>query len=268
METEYLDGNQAEKTNIGQEKKHAAFYAEKDCVYELVATASYLNQHGQFKPYAYQILFEQMAERHLFNLNLNVDETMKYGLAWALISMSVEVVTPIEQSMVLYANTWFSQRKGPYFRRELLFKDASGTVMFRGSTHSVLLDMEKRSVFRKKEVPFQMHEPTSMFLLDASPGFKMESDLSPVMDRTVQSSQIDCLGHVNNCRYGEFAYDLFQSEEQDQLRNLKRMDIHFLSELRAEDHFTMRKGREGNSIFFQGYNNTKDDVSFNIAMHF
>ncbi len=242
--------------------------AEKDCIYELAATASYLNQFNQFKPYAYQVLFEQMAERHLVNLNLNVDNTMQYGLAWALISMSVEVVTPIEKGMALYGNTWYSQHRGPYFRRELLFKDEDGQVMFRGSTYSVLLDMEKRSVFRKKEVPFPMHEPTDIFLLDASPGFKMDAELTSVTDRIVHPSQIDCLGHVNNCRYGEFAYDIFTDEEQEQLKNLKRMDIHFLSELRPGDHFTMWRAYEENRIFFQGRNNTKDDVSFNIVMQF
>lgn len=65
--------------------------AENEQVYELQSTASYLNQYNQLKPYAYQVLFEQMAERHLFNQNLNVDTTMKYGLAWTLISMSVEI---------------------------------------------------------------------------------------------------------------------------------------------------------------------------------
>lgn len=242
--------------------------SEKDCVYELLATASYLNQHSQLKPYAYQVLFEQMAEQHLFQLNLNVDETMQHGLAWALISMSVEVVTPIEKSMALYGNTWFSEHRGPYFRRELLIKDADGQVMFKGSTHSVLLDIEKRSVFRKKVIPFPMHEPTPIFLLEASPGFKMDVALASVLERTVQPSQIDCLGHVNNCRYGELAYDVFSEEEQENLKDLKRMDIYFLSELRAGDHFTMRKANEGNQIFFQGYNNTKDDVSFNIVMQF
>lgn len=242
--------------------------AEKDCTYELLATASYLNQYSQLKPYAFQVLFEQMAERHLYTLNLNVDETMKFGLAWALISMSVEVEQPIEKSMTLYAHTWFSQRKGPYFRRELLFQDKDGRVMFKGSTHSVLLDIEKRSVFRKREVPFPLHEPTEIFLLDSSPSFKIDTELAPVVERVAQASHIDCLGHVNNSRYGEYAYDAFTEAEQENLKNLKRMDINFLSELRPGDHFTMKKAYVGDQLYFQGYNKTKDDVSFNIAMQF
>lgn len=241
---------------------------EEDCIYELLVTASYLNQYNQLKPFAYQLLFEQMAERHLTQLDVNVGGTMKYGLAWVLISMSLEVVNPIEQSMTLFGSTWYSTHKGPYFRREMLFKDKEGRVMFKGSTHSVLLDLEKRTVFRKKETPFAITVPTEVVLLDASPSFKMEADLKPVAERPVLASQIDCLGHVNNCRYGEFAYDTFTVEEQEHMRNLKRMDINFLSELRPGDRFTMKKGCEENRIFIQGYNDTKGDVSFNIAMDF
>ncbi|HWQ80376.1 MAG TPA: acyl-ACP thioesterase domain-containing protein [Anaerovoracaceae bacterium] len=241
---------------------------ENEFVYDLLTTASYLNQYNQLKPYAYQVLFEQMAERHLAGLNLNVEGTREYGLAWALISMSVEVVRPIENSMALRGTTWHSEHRRPYFRRELMFKDSEGQVMFKGATHSVLLDLEKRTVFRKKEVPFPIHEPTGVFLMEASPGFKIQAELEPVAERVVLASHIDCLGHVNNCRYGEYAYDVFTDEEQGKLSSLKRMDIYFLSELRAGDRFTIRKASEGDNIFIQGYNNTKDDVSFNIAMSF
>lgn len=241
---------------------------EKDCVYEILTTASYLNQHRQLKPYAYQVLFEQMAERHLSDIGLNVDTTMQHGLAWALISMSLEVTNPIEDNMKLYGSTWFSQHRGPYFRRELLFRDEEGRLMFQGSTHSVLLDIERRTVFRKKEPPFPMHEPTAIFLVDASPGFKMNAELLPVEERAVRPSHIDCLGHVNNCRYGEFIYDSFTEVEQEKLKYLKRMDIHFLSELRYGDRFTINKAADGNQIYFQGFNKTKDDVSFNIALQF
>ncbi|WP_169515414.1 acyl-ACP thioesterase domain-containing protein [Anaerovorax odorimutans] len=241
---------------------------EKERVYQLETTVSFFNQYSQLKPYAYQILFEQMAEKHLSDLNVNVDSTIKYGLAWALISMSVEILKPIEPGMTLYGNTWYSQHKGPYFRRELLFKNNSGDIMFQGSTYSVLLDVEKRSIFRKKEVPFPMVEPTEGILLDASPNFKTNMTFKPIIERVVFPSYIDCVGHVNNCRYGEFAYDIFTPEEQENLKQLKRMDIYFLSELRNSDYFNMERAYDGEQILIRGYNKTKDDVSFNIVMSF
>lgn len=241
---------------------------ENEYVYELLVTTSQLNQHHQLKPFAYQMFFEQMAEQHLSLMDVTIDGTMKYGMSWALISMSVDVVKPITSIMELYGNTWHSERRGPYFRRELIFKDKDGQEMFRGSTHSVLIDIEKRTVYRKKDLPFRITPPTGVVLMDAQPGFKMKADLKPVTERVAMASHIDPVGHVNNCRYGEFAYDLFDEEEQGMLNNLKKMDIHFISELRYGDRFTMKKAREGDQIFIQGYNNTKDNVSFNIIMTF
>lgn len=242
--------------------------SEKECVYQLEATVSFFNQYSCLKPYAYQVLFEQMAEKHLSDLNVNVDTTMKYGLAWALVSMSVEIKKSIEPGAVVFGSTWYSQHRGPYFRRELLFKDQSGDVLFHGSTHSVLLDIEKRSIFRKKEVPFPMHDPTEIFLLDASPNFKTDLVFDPVAERIAYPSYIDCVGHVNNCRYGEFAYDTFTAEEQEKLKEMKRMDLYFLSELRCDDRFTMEKTYDENCMFLRGANKTKDDISFNIVISY
>lgn len=242
--------------------------SEKERVYQLETTVSFFNQYSQLKPYAYQVLFEQMAEKHLSDLEINVDTIMKYGLSWVLVSMSVEILKPIEPGAVLFGSTWYSQHRGPYFRRELIFKDASGDVVFQGSSYSVLFDIEKRSIFRKKEVPFPMFEPTEILLLDASPSFKTEMAFDRIVERVAYPSYIDCVGHVNNCRYGEFAYDTFTSKELENLKNLKRMDFYFLSELRCDDHFYMEKAYDENKILIRGYNRTKDDVSFNIIMSF
>jgi hypothetical protein len=51
-----------------------------------------------------------------------------------------------------------------------------------------------------------LHEPTENFTIESGPTF-------------------DRLGHVNNCRYGEFAYDAFTDEER---QNLTRLGIKML----------------------------------------
>lgn len=244
------------------------FTIEKECIYEMDISPSFLNQYHSMKPYAYQILFGEMAQRHLTDVGNDVDETMKHGLAWALISMSLEIERPIDSCMKLLGNTWYSQHRGPYFRRELRFENEDGQLVFQGSTFSVLLDINNRSVYRKKELPFEIHDPTEEFLVEASPYFRTSTILTPVEKRIVPHSHIDCLGHVNNTRYGEYAYDVFTPDEQKDLINLKRMDVYFHSEMRDMDEFTMEKAYQGSQILFRGYNNTKDDAAFNIVMDF
>ena len=242
--------------------------AEKDYIYEIDIEVSELNEDNFLKPYAYQNIFAKVAEQHLTKINLNVDETMKYHLAWVLMSISLEIVKPVEGCQKLYAKTWYSQRKGPFFRRELSFNNSKGELVFHGSTYSVLLDLESRTIYRRKEIPFIMHKPIEDFTIDAAPSFKSSLEYCKIDERRVYNSFIDCLGHVNNTRYGEFAYDALTENERQNLRNMKRFDIYFLSELRNNDTFSVLKAYEGNKILVQGINNEKMNISFNVVFEF
>lgn len=248
---------------------------ERDCVYEFEVEVQHLNEKQSMKPSSYLTLFARLAEQHLSDFSFDYNQTMQYGYAWALISSSIEIVKPVDSCLRLYASTWHSARKGPYFRRELLFRDASGETVFHGSTHSILLDIESRTVYRKKELPFSLIAPVSEFCVTAGPHFREDILFQDVEHRKVRGSYLDGLGHVNNCRYGDFAYDALTDMERARIGELKRMDMYFLSELRDKDEFTVQKsGREdamtasGRRICIQGRNDTKEDISFTSVFGF
>ncbi len=240
---------------------------EHTCKYPLNVEVAHLNENCTMKPASYQNLFAMLAERHLQNYRADFNETTKYGYAWVLISISIEIVKPINSCIKLLASTWFSQRRGPYFRRELVFCDESGATMFHGSTHSVLLDIEKRSVYRKKAMPFPMTDPHEEFCIEAGPTFKETRAYRTAEKRTVRNSHLDCLGHVNNCRYGEFAYDALDANEKKRIRDLNRMDLYFLSELRENEKFLIQKAKEDNRIIIRGQK-ISEETTFYINFHF
>ena len=244
---------------------------EKEQRYELEIPVSDLNEANGLKPYGYQKLFAQVVDRHLECLELSVEHTMQYGLAWALISLSFEVEQPIRQVGKLFARTWYSQKKGPYFRREMELLTPDGETAVKGVNYSVLLDLGKRSIFRGKETPFSIAPPCEEYLMDASPALKKHGELSfqPVEERFVRGSYLDCLGHVNNCRYGEFSYDALSQEEQQAFSRIRRMDFYFHSELRRGDRFVMEKAyREDGGILLRGENRTKGDTAFWTSFSF
>jgi medium-chain acyl-[acyl-carrier-protein] hydrolase len=241
---------------------------EASCIHQLDVEVFYLNENGIMKPSAYQALFAQLAERHLDIFHAGARETMKYGLAWALISMSIEIKQPINSCMKLFAHTWYSQKRGPYFRRELVFCNEDGHIMFQGSTFSVLLEVATRKVFRKKDTPFKLTEPSGVFCMEADHHFRENVELTPCTTRDIYSSDIDLLGHVNNRRYGDFAYDALTEEEKLRLKNMRRMELYFISEMRREDNFTIFKRAEEDRILLRGHNNKKEDTSFDIVFAF
>lgn len=240
---------------------------EHTCTYPLNVEVAHLNERCAMKPASYQNLFAMLAERHLQNYQADFSETTKYNYAWVLISISIEMVKPINSCVKLFASTWFSKRRGPYFRRELVFRDESGATMFHGSTHSVLLDVEKRSVYRKKAMPFPMTEPHEEFCIEADPAFKETRAYRTADKRIVRNSHLDCLGHVNNCRYGEFAYDALDNNEKKRIESLKRMDLFFLSELREGERFLIQKSKDEDSIFIRGQKMT-EETAFHINFYY
>ncbi len=236
--------------------------------YHFDSEVFYFNENGVMKPSAYQAYFAQLAAMHLARYNSGADETMKYGLAWALISMSIEIDRPVKNGEKLSASTWYSGQTGPYYRRELSFFDEEGKGVFRGSTFSVLMDMESRKIFRKKELPFALTEPEKIYCVEASNRFKEDPDFLPVESRKIYPSDLDLLGHVNNQRYGDFAYDALSDRERTALAGLKRMDFYFLSEMRNGDLYTMKKAAEADTVYLKGENNTKGDTAFYISLKF
>lgn len=244
---------------------------EIECYYDVDVEVSLLNENGHLKPHAYQFLIADVAGRHLSRFHVNADDTIGFGLSWALISQHVEVLRPINGCEHLRARTWHSGTKGPYFRRELIFCDNDGQVVFQAVTFSILLDVKKRSVLRPKTLNtlgFSLPEPHPEFLFEAKATRKFQMEYEPSETRRVYNSYLDLLGHVNNCRYSEFAYDTFTPEEKLRLSQLKRMEIYFESELRPQDTFTIKKASQENSLFFLGHNNNRDNTSFHIAMTF
>jgi acyl-CoA thioesterase FadM len=235
---------------------------EVDFVYEVETEVADLDQNGQLKPYAYQQLFARIAEMHLNRMNLSVDVTLVHQLAWALITMSFELARPVRGCERLFATTWHSQRKGPYYRRELVFRDAAGELVFQGSTFSVLMDVNTRSVHRNKELPFPIAPPHEVFAIEAGPTLRHEADFILEEHRTVRNSHIDPLGHVNNIRYGEFANDAMSQVECEWLPRLRRMDMRFQAELRAGTVFAVEKAVTDTRIGVRGRELASDGICF------
>ncbi|HHX13369.1 MAG TPA: hypothetical protein GX726_00240 [Clostridiales bacterium] len=241
---------------------------ERDFSYPLAVEVAQLDEKHNLKLSAYQTLIARLTELHVANINYDVSVTLRYGLAWAFISLSFEVQEPIHECLILHGRSWFSVRRGPYFRREVEFRDSDGRLRFAGSTFSVLLNIENRSVFHKRETPFYMQPPIGNPTIAADPRFREQLAYDDIDHRVVRPSYLDLLGHVNNCRYGDFATDALSPAERGRLGLIKRADFYFQSELRPDDRFTIQKTTDTDAIYIAGRNDTKNDLSFYINLKF
>lgn len=238
---------------------------ERKHIYEISSDIGDLNQNNILKPYGYQRLVGKVIDWHLETANLTLAVTQKYDLAWVIVSLSIEILKPIVGEKKMYAQTWYSQRKGPFFRREFVFKNEAGEILFHGTNFSVLLNMDTRTIHREKVIPFFDLQPVGDCTIEATPTIKINSEFEQVDERKVYNSYLDCLGHVNNIRYGEFAYDAFSQSECMNLDRIKRMEFYFRSELRSNDSFSILKAHENGKLIIRGYNDTVSEISFDVV---
>ena len=242
-------------------------YNEQEKIYTVRTEFASLDRHGYIKPNAYQTIMNKIVEEHLQAYSLDVDSIMPYGLSWVLISFTFDIKKHIKGCQELSAKTWHSEHRGPFYRREIELKDMSGDVVCLATTISILLDLQTRSIYRKKELPFDIGEANKVFLTKASPSFRGKYEFETIDTRAVKRSYIDCLGHVNNCKYGEFAFDALTDTEAD-LAKISRVEIYFMSELRPHDTFTVDKTTSDGRVLVRGHNNEKEDTSFMVVFSY
>ncbi|QRN84627.1 hypothetical protein JR334_06420 [Clostridia bacterium] len=241
---------------------------EQENKYPITTNFSYFNQDGILKPYGYQHLLAQLVDRHLEAIGMNMESTMKYGLGWVLRSITIDIKEQIPRGFDLVGKTWYAQRKGPYFRREYQLYDREGNLLLNASSYSILLDLKNRTIFRQHELPFSFQDPTEILLLDAKPSFKAKGDYGSIQKRCIRASHIDGMGHVNNCRYGEFAYDSLPVHFRDNLNQLKHLEFYFQAEMKQEDTFTMEQKVEQSEVFLRGVLDGNTKSSFDVIMGF
>ncbi len=244
---------------------------EDTYAYEYRVTMNMLNGDGLMKPDGYQTMICDVAESHLSRLHLNVEDLAPYHVAWVLISAAFEIVTPIRSEQRVIGHTWHSAQDKLTFRRDLSFTDLQGNPLFHAATFTVLMDTQSRRIVRPDQADFAIGEPLPRFTMEAFPKLRCRSEMQPCDHRKVYPSYIDCLGHTNNGRYSEFAYDALTHDELSQLASLRRMDVNYLSELRLGDTFTVRRGydsRTPSDLLIDGVNDATGKPSFFCRLRF
>jgi len=250
---------------------------ESEIIHKIQLDASYFNANFHLKPQSYQMLYCELVEKHLDLYQLTTDKTMEQGLAWVILSLTIEIINPLKSTGTIYARTWKSGLKGPYFMRDFIFEDADGNAYFQGTSFSVLLNLETRKVCRDKKLPYFSLESSNVHVTEGFATWKnaygedvpgINNLEQPYVIRKVENSFIDLLGHVNNIRYGEFIYDAMDYDQIQTMGCLSRMEIYFGAELRLGDVFSITKYTADQRLYMIGKNTETAQASFHAILFF
>ncbi len=203
---------------------------------------------GAFFPSAYLKIITAVVQEHLAVIEMDVPRLVqKYNVSWVLLSLSVELRRPLTPGDELFVRTWDSGQRVPLYRRDLAVysaADPEGEPVAVAATFSTVMDLVTRHICSDRAILDSFQIPAGPKLLKASSRFASKAQFRPVENRTARPSWQDGLGHVNNVRYGEIVYDALSTAERAALKDLKRMDIWFLAELRPGQSFAVEKALE------------------------
>ncbi len=245
-------------------------FTEMGNTYPVTLESSLFNERGALMITAYQRILSGVSERDLVQSNLDVPALVaRYGVSWVMLSMSIEIHRSIRRDAQLCARTWHSGKNGLIYRREIGIYDMEGNCAVSASSFFSLFDIKTRRICMDPAVHEKLNLPAGKELITASSRLaKQELAFAPVEKRSVRPSWIDYLGHVNNARYGELAYDALSDAEREAFSRLSRLELYFTRELRPGSEALMERADSGDALFVRASILPEKTPSFTIKMQF
>ncbi|MBE6975342.1 MAG: hypothetical protein E7436_07615 [Ruminococcaceae bacterium] len=185
------------------------------------------------------ILFyaQDIAGRHCVDLKLDYDTMAARRLFWAVIRHRVQVTRLPRRGEEITVETWPMPTTRVAYPRATVAWDARGRELFRIISLWVIMDLDTRAMI----LPGKSGVEVEGILLGselAVPGSLVPKALENRQERTVRYSDLDRNGHMNNCRYLQWAMDLLPSAFHGTHR-VKELTVCYLSEAREGDKMTL-----------------------------
>ena len=194
-------------------------------------------------------LVQEMAGRHCKILGVDWDTLAAKGMFWAIIRHQVQVTRLPQKGQTIRIETWPMPTSRVAYPRQVVAYDQDGTELFRTVSVWVLMDLHSRAmilpgksgvevcgVLRGGELP----TPKSV-----SPAGQTHSQ-----ERTVRFTDLDLNGHMNNCRYLDWAYDLLPSDFH-RSHTLAGFSLGYLSEAIEGDQLKLSYDLEAGDLQLQ-----------------
>lgn len=234
--------------------------------YKVLVDINEFNENNDLKLVTYPKLLSLVSYLHLKETDQGVGEVIKDKYAWVLVSMKIDIMGKLED-LELTGKTWYSGNRGPFYRREYELS-SSNKPYLNGASYSVLLNLNSRTVFREKELPFEKLIEVKKHLVDLKSSIKEELPFKEIYKGEVTNSMIDVFNHVNNLKYSEICYDALSDDEIKMLNNLKSIELYFHKEMKINDKYTVSKANQNEIIYIMVYNDTINIKAFTMKLYF
>ena len=192
---------------------------------------------GCLKPSMILFYAQDMAGRHCVDLAVDYDTMAAKRLFWAVIRHRVQITRMPVRGETLTLETWPMPTTRVAYPRATVCYDEAGNEVFRVISLWVIMNLDTRAMI--------LPGKSGIDVLGLCKGTELAppASLAPMVLenrklRTVRYSDLDRNGHMNNCRYLEWAMDLLPSAFHHG-HQMKEFVICYLSEAREGEQLQL-----------------------------
>lgn len=199
---------------------------------------------GRLKTSSLLAYVQDIASMHCIQLGFGKPVVNGRQLAWIVSRHRVQVTRLPKARDTITLETWPCPATRVAYPRSVVAYDADGQELFRAMTMWVLVDAENRAMV----VPGKSGVDIGGLLTGtelATPGSLMPADMSQTVSRTVNFTDLDINGHMNNCQYLNWVADLLPSEFHRD-HPVKEFVICYLNEAREGQQVKLKWTLDGN----------------------
>jgi len=233
---------------------------------EITVAVSHLDFCRCLKPSAVMGYFQDVATEHADILGIGYDDLLKKGLAWVMIRMSFVIRKSPKIGEILTISTFPEKPKNSDVNRGYYVRDKSGKIIISASSKWCVLDVSTQKVQRLAPI-FEKFGDDEYTLLEplenANPKIEKLSEnaiVEPFLF-TVQVTDLDHNGHMNNTRYGDVILNALGVET---LRKhaILRIDINFMAQLFIGDKYEVFKERTNDIVLIEARKSESGAIIF------
>lgn len=171
----------------------------------------FVDRYGRMKPSMILYIAQEMSGRHMELMRLGYDNLISRQLFWAVTRHRVQVTRMPTRGETIRVETWPLPATRAAFPRSVVAYDAQGDEVFRCMTLWVLMDVNTRHLITPGKSGIILAGTHRGGELPAPAGL-IPRPLGTQRTRTVNFSDLDRNGHMNNTRCMDWIADLLPSQ--------------------------------------------------------
>lgn len=215
----------------------------KKYIKQYVITQNMLDEYDRVTPEAICDIFQDAATRHADILGESFQKINQKGLLWVLLRNKFKIINTISFDDTITCETWTHDLTKFDIDRDYILYNGEGKVMAIGSSKWVFIDLKRRMLapMSKNYIGDEIFLKESNFEGKFTHLDKFQIPLDERFIFTVNKSDLDHNGHMNNTRYLRYVLDAIKLGKDEvisycqidfikETKYLEQCDVHFAKE--------------------------------------